>query len=1681
MDSYPESFVENFSKMINEISDKGFPQNITYKATSEVLGDPNWTGRPAKALKYYRADLIDYFGEKEGKARYAKAIKAAQAYKKEIGERGAEGEALFDVDFTEDTGERVKQDYGRPVEGPDVEGQFERPGEPMFDIEAAEPGETRADLWYSQLQAMVESKSFPMKSSPKQMISVLEGMARKGQIKQAELDWVGLVDWLDYIKGPVTKAQVLEFLDKNNVKLEEKILGGRRDDTEDGRRLIAAEILANHMDEFPIGSEDAQYTNNVPRENLMDELEYWSRSGGNLETMHPHVDYPTVSNFFNFLGFGYEYFLDSTDSLAEYQQYTIDEEGSPEYREILISMERQDVVDGALEALDWYENKVPDAFPAMTKGMSEQDQMRYKMSKLGKLSLWQLQKSGAPEYLVKNFKKWQNAVDFKIPHWREKPVSDVVAHLRTDVKEIGGKRTLFIEEIQSDWAQRGRKVGYIDLSKAAPVGYHIVSQLQPDKTYVVKQLYEDSTGKLLAEASMINEALEKAGFNPNAFVKQTPFMLSKSWALLVLKRAVRYAAEHGFDQIAWTGGQIQVERYEEAFRKRVDLIIYNRKTGLIRAFYDKQEVYQKSLKSDDEVSEYIGDANAKSILSGEMYKEGMTSIPKSNINPGYYNLEDGDSVLEGNNIIIDEDGMKGFYDEIVPSTFKRFFSKKKWGSPELKQEDIVVGDFLKVNYIPSHLVPGRGGVELESAKFQIYENGEWNTYSTTDAVKGYIDSEKLYSTPLHGDIMGFRIKDAMTLWAYEEKVPDGFSTIEEFLKIIVQPALNSHFGAMEEKRPIWVSPITEKMRSSAIEEGFPMFDIEEADIPKESGAVLKDKIGRKEKTLSTKIATSVKEFGENWQTYMLDKLHPIADWFGNDSGAYMTHRGLPGVQSTLNAFMEQGKLKMLDDGSITTEESGKGFLKWLSGLGQDAEKFLYWQIAKRSEVLTGEDRELLLTDSDRQKIYNWVGEKPKSRDSWQEISDEFAEWNQNMLDLAIKSGLLSKEQIDTWQSDFYIPFYRIFEDEQARMEFVRGPAKGRKYISAQVKRLRGSESRMGDPMENIIKNWSALLGNSMFNIARKETFEFANKNNIMSGMTRINEDTGAEEQIPVLEQIPWAQTVIFKQIKGGMTFVQEKTGDPVLAFKDGGKSVFFKVNDPELFNALSGVNKAYFDNVLMKVMSGSKRLLTLGATITPAFRIANMLRDTLHTFQISDNFIPFWDTARGFMKIWKNDPEYAQFMASGHAFGGSYVRAEDPRAMKRYTDRIVKREGKGALKRVLDTAEKLWGFWEDVGEASENAARIQLYSNLKKKGKTHMQAAFAARDLMDFQMSGASNVVQFFIQTIPFLNARMQGLYRMGRAAALDPKSFLIKGSLIATASLALWLLYWDDDRYKELEDWEKFAYYHFWIGGVHFRIPKPFETGVVFSSSVEAAANVMSGNDEISHVFNYLKHAFLETFAFNPVPQVIRPAAEIYMNKSFFTGREIESQSKKRLRPGERYDPWDSETLRLLGEGLNISPKKAEALIRGYTASLGMGILAASDLMVRNIADFPERPSKDIGDYPAIGRFVKGKVSRYTKHMSKFYDLYNEVDELVATVNNYKRIGEFEKARELAKANRKLLSLRSGLGDARKELGDISLEIRKVWFSKKLTSDQKRDRLLVLTERRNNIVRKIYDRYLNK
>jgi hypothetical protein len=297
---------------------------------------------------------------------------------------------------------------------------------------------------------------------------------------------------------------------------------------------------------------------------------------------------------------------------------------------------------------------------------------------------------------------------------------------------------------------------------------------------------------------------------------------------------------------------------------------------------------------------------------------------------------------------------------------------------------------------------------------------------------------------------------------------------------------------------------------------------------------------------------------------------------------------------------------------------------------------------------------------------------------------------------------------------------------------------------------------------------------------------------------------------------------------------------------------------------------------------------------------------------------------------------------------------------------------------------------------------------------------------------------------------------------------------------MILWAYNHDDDRYKELEDWDKWTYYHTWIGDKHVRIPKPFEVGALFSTLFESAADAMTDEEDFGYFVDSLKQIGFETFAFNPVPQLFRPVAEQWANKSFFTGRPIEGMALQRLKPGERKTPWTSETMQLAGK-LGIPPKRAEELIRGYFATVGTFILGISDIMVRQVADFPEKPTKKLDSYPLLGRFLKdAKSPRHTKYITRFYNIFNDVDELVGTVNSYKRLGDIQSAREIYRKNLNKLKYRKMLTGTRKALTNINAQIKRTMNIRRMTAEEKRMRIDKLTGKRNDLVRKAYEKYKN-
>ena len=138
------------------------------------------------------------------------------------------------------------------------------------------------------------------------------------------------------------------------------------------------------------------------------------------------------------------------------------------------------------------------------------------------------------------------------PHWDDK--ANVLAHLRlSDRKLPDGGKALHMEELQSDWAQRGRKEGFYDPAKP-------YEAFDPDDGKVVSTHATEEEARIAAEAT---NHLDYTHGKFHGKVPAAPYVgNTNNWTDLGLKRALLEAARGGHDKLIWTPGEEQAERYD---------------------------------------------------------------------------------------------------------------------------------------------------------------------------------------------------------------------------------------------------------------------------------------------------------------------------------------------------------------------------------------------------------------------------------------------------------------------------------------------------------------------------------------------------------------------------------------------------------------------------------------------------------------------------------------------------------------------------------------------------------------------------------------------------------------------------------------------------------------------------------------------------------------------------------------------------------------------------------------------------------------------------------------------------------------------------------------------------------------------------------------------------------------
>ncbi len=637
------------------------------------------------------------------------------------------------------------------------------------------------------------------------------------------------------------------------------------------------------------------------------------------------------------------------------------------------------------------------------------------------------------------------------------------------------------------------------------------------------------------------------------------------------------------------------------------------------------------------------------------------------------------------------------------------------------------------------------------------------------------------------------------------------------------------------------------------------------------------------------------------------------------------------------------------------------------------------------------------------------------------------DYQKRVLNLLVDSGNMSQEQYDTilTKNPNYVPFDRVIENADTSGT----PVSKNRFTGARspIKRIKGSELEIHNPIESMIKNTYRIM-------------DIAERNTVAKGVADLSKVL-PEDISPVKVKMQPINIGKFTEGEPNVIFrpSQFKPKGNVIEYFENGKRGYIEVSD-NLYQAMSGLNETS-SGLLTKIMSKPAQWLRTGATITPEFMVRNPIRDQWTAFmQTKLGFKPFIDTTGAIADIMGKSEAYNDWLRSGGAYSG-FVETSRGKLKGILKDL----QGKPNLLKNLNIITKAG----DISQLFEQATRLGVYKAGIKKGLTPVEAGFESREAtVDFARRGAKT--KDMNAVIAFFNAGIQGSDKSIRTAMADPAGFAVKGiASITIPSVISYLLNKDDEGYKELPKWEKDLFWIFKVKDTYVRIHKPFLYGQVFGSMPERFLEYLNTEDpKALEGFGKSLYDAMSPVSGDPASGLlatgVKPIIENATNWNFFRQAPIVPEGKQRLMPSEQYGRYTSETAKAAGEILNYSPAKIENLIQGWFGGSGRYALETGDIGVKAIDKLtgnlimPERPM-ELADVPLVKGFItRPPLGSQSESVKKFYDSSRSITQFYLTVIKRYKEGDNKGAEKLQKKYPEFISY-SAVNKTSQMLSDLS------------------------------------------
>lgn len=500
--------------------------------------------------------------------------------------------------------------------------------------------------FFSPVEQALESAT--QKSGPlQQWLGFLRNS--KG-VKPEELDWLGLENAPELQQGNITKQQLQDYVNAHKVDLQE-VTKSHAEPTPD----VIEDYVNNWADDFHL--REGRNPNQHELENARNEI------ADDMST-NPH-DYPELE------GFG-----------TKYSNYQLP--GGENYREHLLTLpSRIWPLARNLAA------KAGDDWNIIGGGgqnnyLREAAKSDYHSSHWNEPNVLAHIRSNErdvgtrPVFQVLNMKSGNHSPEFGSKEEAEAYRSQLPASIQDSLQTIRMERpvrSLHLEEIQSDWHQQGRKKGYksdVPSPDQAKNFFKISDEAWSHLSDKEKQGYAEDMAK------------NPLYLNDSQRLPDAPF--KTSWPELAMKRMIQLAAQEGKTRISWTPGEAQAARYD--LSKQIDGLRYYPESKQLWV-KKKGASYPEQLGQyePDKLPDVIGKDAAEKLLKTEKDNNGGHS-------------------LEGLDLKVGGEGMKGFYDKMLPKMVeklgKAYGVKVKRGNTLISQPDDEIPTATQVANHPVH-------------------------------------------------------------------------------------------------------------------------------------------------------------------------------------------------------------------------------------------------------------------------------------------------------------------------------------------------------------------------------------------------------------------------------------------------------------------------------------------------------------------------------------------------------------------------------------------------------------------------------------------------------------------------------------------------------------------------------------------------------------------------------------------------------------------------------------------------------------------------------------------------------------------------------------------------------------------------------------------------------------------